>query len=327
MVNFLKTIKIGKLAIKKTAVLAPMASVADRSYRLMCKKFGAGLVFSEMISVKGICYNLKKTENLLKITKEERPMALQLFGEDPKYFELALDVVLKHQPDIIDINMGCPVRKVVRNGAGSSLMKDVKLAEKIARVVVKNSNVPVSVKIRKGWDDENVNAIEFAKAMQNCGVSAITVHGRTKEQMFSGKADWDIVEKIKKSVNIPIILSGDVKTVKDVKAAYEKTDVDLVMIGRATFGRPWIFEQIIDFLSTGKFKENVSVEFVLDVLLEHVKKIFEYEEYDVAVRKTRSVAMRYLTGFKNAAKFRKMCCGFCSFEDVLKFVDFVRSHH
>ena len=216
-------IKIGNLNIKKTAALAPMASVADTAYRLVCKKFKACLVFSEMVSVKGVYFNPEKSEKLLKIRDNERPMGIQLFGDDPKYFLLAMPKVLSYNPDIIDINMGCPVKKVVKSGAGCSLMKNVKLAEEIVSVVVKNSNCPVTVKIRKGWDETSVNVCEFARKMQDCGASAITVHARTKQQMFSGKADWEIIKKVKDNLKIPVIANGDIKTVEDCQRVYEIT--------------------------------------------------------------------------------------------------------
>ncbi len=317
-----KFIKIGNVKIKKTAALAPMASVADTAYRLICKKFKAALVYSEMVSVKGIYYGSKNSNALLNILEEERPMAIQLFGEDPKFFALALEKVLERKPDLIDLNMGCPVNKVVKNGAGSKLMQNVELAEKIACVVVKNSNVPVTVKLRKGWDEGNVNVCEFAKRMENCGVSAITVHGRTREEMFSKKADWEIISRVKENVSIPIIANGDIKTVLDCVKVYEKTNADLIMIGRGSFGRPWIFKQIDEFLSSGKILKEPNVLEITNVMLEHIKKIFEMEREEIAVKKARAQAMRYFYGFKNAAKIRRMCCKFNSFEDVLKLREY-----
>ncbi len=318
-----KFIKIGNVKIKKTAALAPMASVADTAYRLICKKFKAALVYSEMVSVKGIYYGSKNSNALLNILEEERPMAIQLFGEDPKFFALALEKVLEKKPDLIDLNMGCPVNKVVKNGAGSKLMQNVELAEKIAGVVVKNSNVPVTVKLRKGWDEKGINVCEFAKRMENCGVSAITVHGRTREEMFSKKADWEIISKVKENVSIPVIANGDIKTVLDCVKVYEKTNADLIMIGRGSFGRPWIFKQIDEFLSFGEILKEPNILEITNVMLEHIKKIFEMEREEIAVKKSRAQAMRYFYGFKNAAKIRRMCCEFNSFEDVLKLREYL----
>lgn len=318
-----KFIKIGNVKIKKTAALAPMASVADTAYRLICKKFKAALVYSEMVSVKGIYYGSKNSNALLNILEEERPMAIQLFGEDPKFFALALEKVLEKKPDLIDLNMGCPVNKVVKNGAGCKLMQNVELAEKIACVVVKNSNVPVTVKLRKGWDEKCVNVCEFAKRMENCGVSAITVHGRTREEMFSKKADWEIISRVKENVSIPVIANGDIKTVSDCTKVYEKTNADLIMIGRGSFGRPWIFKQIDEFLSSGEILKEPNILEITNVMLEHIKKIFEMEREEIAVKKSRAQAMRYFYGFKNAAKIRRMCCKFNSFDDVLKLREYL----
>lgn len=316
-------IKIGNLKIEKTAALAPMASVADKAYRLICKEFKACLVFSEMVSVKGICYDSKNSKKLLKITEKERPMAIQLFGEDPKYFLLAMDEVLKNKPDIIDLNMECPVKKVVKTGAGCSLMKNVEVAEKIASVVVRNSNVPVTVKIGKGWDKNSVNACEFAKRMQNCGVSAITVHARTKEEMFSKKADWDIIRQIKKSVSIPVIANGDINSLEDVEKVYKTTNCDLIMIARASFGRPWFFEQINKFLKTGQILSEPTKVEIFNIMLRHVKKIIEFEGEVLGLKKARAAAMRYFHGFKNAAKIRKLCSKICCFEDVLNLKKYI----
>ncbi len=313
-----KHVRIGDVVVKKTAALAPMASVSDTAYRLICKEFKACLVFSEMVSVKGICYGSKASKNLLKIRKEEKPIAMQLFGEDPECFEKALPTVLLQKPDIIDINMCCPVKKVVKNGAGCALMKNVKLAEKIAVAVVKNSNVPVTVKIRKGWDDGSCNFCEFAKRMEACGVSAITLHPRTRAQMFSEKADWQAILKLKKSVKIPVIASGDIKTVELCKKAYDETGADLVMIGRSSFGKPWIFKQIDDFFTTGKFESEISVIEIFDIMLRHIKKIIYFEGEEKGMKKARFHALRYFYSFKNAAKIRKFCCKISTFEDVLK---------
>ena len=225
-------IKIGNVKIEKTAALAPMASVADRAYRLICREYGASYVTSEMVSAKGLCYSDRKTNELCTVTEKERPMAIQLFGNEPEFMERAVEIVSRYNPDIIDINMGCPVPKVVGIGCGSALMRDVKQAAAVAESVVRASSVPVTVKFRKGWDDSSVYAVEFAKAMEASGAAAITVHGRTREQFYTGEADWKIISEVKKNVKIPVIANGDVTDLKSCLDMYEQTGSDLVMIRR-----------------------------------------------------------------------------------------------
>ena len=317
-------IKIGNVKIEKTAVLAPMASVADTALRLTCKEFGAALVYSEMVSVKGICYNKERSEYLLKIREKERPFAIQIFGNDPKFFELAMPTVLENKPDLIDINMECPEDVVTLKGAGCALMKNPELAEKIAKTVVLISPVPVTVKIGKGFYENDSNAVSFAKMLQDCGVSAICVHGRTKEQLFRGKSDWDIVKKVKENVSVPVILSGDVTSVELLEKAYKTTNVDLVMIGRQAAKKPWIFKQIKEFKETGKVLKEPTEEEILKIMLKHIKKLFELEGEVLGARKARSAAIRYFGGFKNVAKIRAKCSFISSFDDVLELVSFVK---
>ena len=219
-------IKIGNVKIEKTSALAPMASVADRAYRTICRKFGASYVISEMVSAKGLCYSDRKTKELCTVTDFERPMAIQIFGSEPEFISRAVEIVSEFKPDIIDINMGCPVPKVVNIGCGSALMKDIKTAYSVAESAVKASEIPVTVKFRSGWNDKSINAVEFAKAMESAGVSAIAVHGRTREQFYSGKADWNIIADVKKNVTIPVIANGDVTDLKSCLDMYEKTVCD-----------------------------------------------------------------------------------------------------
>ena len=256
----MQTMNIGGITLEKTAALAPMASVADKAYRLMCKKYGASYLVSEMISAKGLCFGDKKTARLCEIEPEERPYALQLFGEEPYYMGKAAYMLGEHKPDVIDINMGCPVPKIVSNGSGSALMKDPERAFEIAKEVVKNARCPVTVKFRAGWDEQSKNAVEFAKLIEQAGVAAIAVHGRTRTQFYSGKADWDIIRAVKDAVSIPVIANGDVTDGKSAKALYDHTGCDLVMIGRGSYGRPWVFEQVKRYLENGEVMPEPTLE-------------------------------------------------------------------
>ena len=239
------TIKIGKVTIPRTAALAPMAGVADRAYRLMCKRYGAAYVVSEMVSAKGICYSDRKTAELCTVTDEERPMAVQLFGSEPDFMAEAVKIVLEYRPDIIDINMGCPVPKVVGTGAGSALMKDVKLAASVTEAAVRAAwDTPVTVKIRSGWNAESINAPEMAKALEGAGAAAIAVHGRTRDMFYSGESDSGIIRAVREAVSIPVIGNGDITTAEAAVDAFSRYGVDGVMVGRASIGAPWIFHDI-----------------------------------------------------------------------------------
>lgn len=314
-------LKIGNVSIEKTAALAPMASVADRAYRTICKEFGACYVVGEMVSVKGLCFSPDKALDLITVTEKERPMAVQLFGGESEYFEKALPKVLEFKPDIIDINMGCPVPKVTKNNSGSMLMKNPKLAEQIAKCVVKNSSVPVTVKIRKGWDNDSVNAVDFAKRMQDCGVSALTIHGRTKADMYSNKADWNIIAQVKKSLNIPVIANGDIVSPETAKDMYDFTGADLIMVGRGSFGRPWLFKQISTYLKTGKYKADPNVAERMEIMKKHIALICEDKGEQIGMKQARAHAIRYLYGIRDAAKYREKCSRLTSFSELLILVD------
>ncbi len=301
-------IKIGNVKIEKTSALAPMASVADRAYRTICRKFGASYVISEMVSAKGLCYSDRKTKELCTVTGFERPMAIQIFGSEPEFISRAVEIVSEFKPDIIDINMGCPVPKVVNIGCGSALMKDIKTAYAVAESAVKASEIPVTVKFRSGWNDKSINAVEFAKAMESAGVSAIAVHGRTREQFYSGKADWNIIADVKKNVTIPVIANGDVTDLKSCLDMYEKTGCDLVMIGRASYGNPFIFDEIKAHFE-GREYIPPSPEKKMQIMLEHIRLILKFSEKpeEIAIREARKISAWYMNRYYGCAKFRVKC--------------------
>lgn len=316
----MKEIKIGKVTIKQSASLAPMASVADRAYRELCRSYGAAMVTGEMVSAKGLYYSGKKSEELLQVTKEERPMAVQLFGDDPEIMALAAKKAMAYEPDIIDINMGCPVPKVVNNNSGSALMKQPELAGRIIDAVARAVTVPVTVKIRKGWDDQHVNAVEIAQIAEQNGAAAITIHGRTRQQMYLPWADWEIIREVKQAVSIPVIGNGDVDSAKKAKELYEKTGCDLVMVGRGSYGNPWLFREIEHYLATGELLPPPSLEERMKVLKKHVQMICQYKGEKVGIREARKHAAWYLKGLRGAADLRRRCGIMTSFDDLEQII-------
>ena len=269
---YLKKLKIGNVILENNILLAPMAGITNLPFRIMCEKFNPGLVCTEMVSSKGLFYDDKKTEKLLNMKNEKRPVAVQIFGNDIEAMVYSAKKISKIA-DIIDINMGCPAPKVVKNGDGSKLMLDIELSRKIIQAVVENSSVPVTVKIRKGWDKDHINCIEFAKMAEQAGACAITIHGRTRDEFYSGTADWGIIKKLKQEVSIPVIGNGDIKSPQDALKMFEFAGVDGIMIGRAAIGNPWIFMQIQEYLQNGKIIE-ISNEKRLRIILEHIELQF-----------------------------------------------------
>lgn len=314
----MKYINIGRVKIPRTAALAPMAGVADRAYRLMCKRYGAAYLVSEMVSAKGICYGDKKTAQLCTVTDEERPMAVQLFGSEPEFMEKAVGIVLEYKPDIIDINMGCPVPKVINTNSGSALMKDIRLASEITEAAVKAAgDVPVTVKFRSGWSADTVNAVEFAKAAESAGAAAVAVHGRTREQFYSGTADWNIISRVKQAVSIPVIGNGDVTDLESCRKMYEETGCDLVMIGRGSYGDPFVFREIEAFYKNEPYTPP-TVEEKMRIMLEHIGLILELSEKpeEPAMHEARKHAAWYMNGCYGSAKFRARCYQLSSFAEA-----------
>lgn len=312
-------IKIGNVTIEKTAALAPMASVADKAYRMMAKEFGAAYCVGEMASCKGLCYSDRKTAELLSVSDVERPMAVQLFGAEPEFIAPAVKIAEKFSPDIIDINAGCPVPKVAGNGAGCALMRNEVLFGKIVSAAVGATELPVTVKIRKGWDDEHVNAVSIAKIAEECGASAVTVHGRTRNQMYSGKADWDIIAEVKQAVSIPVIGNGDVDSAEKCREMYRYTGCDLVMLGRAARGRPWIFREIESELLGEEFKEP-SLSEKLEIMRRQIEMTVADKGEYIGMREARMQAAWYLKGLPKAAEYRALCGELTVFADLERLI-------
>lgn len=300
----MKPLKIGNVNIDRPLALAPMAGVTDQPFRLLCKEQGAGLVCTEMVSAKAILYKNKNTGALMEIDRRERPAALQLFGCEPEVMAEAARQIEERNFDILDVNMGCPVPKVVNNGEGSALMKDPKLAGKIVAALVKAVKKPVTVKIRKGFDESRVNAVEVAKILEDAGAAAIAVHGRTREQFYSGKADWEIIRQVKEAVSIPVIGNGDVTSGEKAIAMRGQTGCDGVMIARGAQGNPWIFSELLEYERTGRLPDRPDVEEIKQTMLRHARLQIEYKGDFTGIREMRKHVAWYTKGLHGAARLR-----------------------
>lgn len=310
--------KFRDFEVSNEVFLAPMAGVTDLPFRLICKRFGCGLLYTEMINAKALCYDDANTKKMLNIMDEEHPVAVQIFGSEPEFMGKAAKILNDYPNEILDINMGCPAPKVVKNGDGSALMRNPELAKKVLSSVVENSSKPVTLKIRKGWDDNSVNALEIALIAQEVGVDAITIHGRTREQYYAGNADWDIIKLIKDNVDIPVIGNGDVTSIEDAIKIKNDTNCDAIMIGRGAQGNPWIFERINHYLKTGEILPPPTTDEKIGVAIDHMKlAIEEHGEY-VAVREMRKHIGWYLKGMKNSARIRDKINKLEDPEEVIK---------
>ncbi|NLJ90054.1 MAG: tRNA dihydrouridine synthase DusB [Clostridiales bacterium] len=311
-----KNLVIGNIKIEGNLVLGPMAGVTDLPFRLLCKEQGADLLYTEMVSAKGIEYNNKNTNDLLSIEEVERPIAIQLFGADPYFLSEAAKRIEDRNFDILDINMGCPVPKVTNNGEGSALMKNPKLVGKIVASVAKAIKKPVTVKIRKGFDDDNINAVEIAKIAEANGAAAIAVHGRTRMQFYSGKADWDIIARVKEAVSVPVIGNGDVFDVYDAINLVKQTGCDGIMLARGAKGNPWIFSQIKEYFATGTIKAKPDINEVIQMILRQARLAIKYKGEFTAMNQMRKHIAWYVSGYPNAAKLKNNTSHIKSYEEL-----------
>ena len=319
-------LKIGSVSFDSPAFLAPMAGVSDRAYRELCRSFGAGYCVSEMVSSKALSFKSKKSEELMDISQRERPCGIQIFGDEPLCMAEAAYRALENHPDLIDINMGCPAPKISGNGSGAALMKQPKLCGEIVREVVRASTVPVTVKIRKGWDDNMINAVEVAKICEQAGASAVTVHGRTRMQYYKPPVDYDVIRAVREAVSIPVIANGDIDSAKKAKEVMDITGCRFIMIGRASQGNPWLFSQINSYLKDpGAPLAFPSVGEKLEVMLAHIKKMTEYKGEFVAMRQARKHVLGYFKGLRGAAALRGEAGGLETFADLEALCEKIRN--
>ncbi len=312
----MEALQIGSVMLPNNLILAPMAGVTDLPFRLLCKEQGAGFVCMEMVSAKAICYGNKKTEQLLVTDPAEGPVSLQLFGSEPDILAEAASRIAERPFAVLDFNMGCPVPKVVKNGEGSALMRDPRRVEKILTALVRAAKKPVTVKIRKGFDEAHANAVEIARVAESCGVAAIAVHGRTREQYYAGEADWDIIRQVKDAVTIPVLGNGDLHTAGDVIRMREETGCDGFLIGRAARGNPWIFHEIAQKLSTGEDLPRPAPREVADMALRHARLLIGQKGEYVGIREMRKHAAWYTAGYRGCASFRGRVSEVCTYGEL-----------
>ena len=317
----MKTLKIGTAELENPYILAPMAGVTDLPFRLLCKEQGAGLLCMEMVSAKAVQYNNKNTKALLEIHPEELPVSLQLFGSDPDVISEIAKRIEELPFSILDINMGCPIPKIVKNGEGSALMKNPKLVYEIVRKTARAIQKPVTVKIRKGFDDTCINAVEIAKIIEDAGGKAVAVHGRTREQYYSGKADWDIIRQVKEAVSIPVIGNGDVVSGESAIAIQKETGCDGVMIGRGAQGNPWIFSELLEYERTGKMPLRPSVEAIKKMMIRHAQLQMQYKGEYLGIREMRKHVSWYTSGLPNSAKLRDEINRVESYEELEQLLE------
>ncbi|SDC84696.1 MULTISPECIES: tRNA dihydrouridine synthase DusB [unclassified Candidatus Frackibacter] len=297
--------EIGNIQLENPVILAPMAGVTDLPYRKIVKEMGCGLVCTEMVSAKGLVYGTPRTEELLTISQDERPVSLQIFGTEPEIMAESLSVIEDYSPDIIDVNLGCPTRKIVKNGAGSALMKKPKLVAEIVEALVKETTTPVTVKMRTGWDEESINAVEIGKVAEEAGAAMVAVHGRTREQFYSGEADWQIISQVKEAVRIPVVGNGDIFTPEDAEEMLNQTGCDGIMIGRGAQGNPWIFKRTVHYLETGELLPPPVPSEKVEMAIRHLEELVDYKGEHTGVREMRKHIAWYVKGLHGCTEIKR----------------------
>lgn len=312
--------RIGNVKLRGYAALAPMAGVADRAFRELCMAFGAGYCVSEMVSAKGIAYHSRKSAELMEISDTECPCAVQLFGTEPDTMADAAKFATRYRPEVIDINMGCPAPKIAGSGSGAALMRDPTLCGRIVQAVSRAVDIPVTVKLRSGFDSAHINAVEVAKIVEKNGAQAVTVHGRTKEQFYAPPVDYDIIRAVKQALSIPVICNGDIHDAKSAQFVLEYTGCDYLMVGRGALGNPWVFREINEYFDKGIITPPPTLEEKCDVLLQHISAVVAYKGESIGMREARKHTAYYLKGFKNAAKLRNLAFSMETKEDLLRLI-------